>query len=95
MSLYDSICALKDSTAILRAVSASKRRDLLHCFAQKLRDSREQILQANAQDCMQATHLSAAMQERLALDDKKLQAIAQSVANIADLPDPIGRVLEG
>lgn len=95
MSLYDAICALKDSTAILRATSASKRRDLLHCFAQKLRDSREQILQANVQDCLQATHLSAAMQERLALDDKKLQALAQSVADIADLPDPIGRVLSG
>lgn len=95
MSLYDAICALKDSTAILRATSATKRSELLHCFAQKLLSSREQILQANAKDCMQATHLSAAMQERLALDDKKLQALAQSVADIADLPDPIGRVLEG
>lgn len=95
MSPYDQICVLKDSTAILRATSATKRRELLHCFAQKLLDSRESILQANAQDCMKATHLSAAMQERLALDDKKLQTLAQSVANIADLPDPIGRVIEG
>lgn len=95
MSLYNQICALKDSTTILRATSATKRCELLHCFAQKLLDSRESILQANAQDCMQAAHLSAAMQERLALDDKKLQALAQSVANIANLPDPIGRVIEG
>ncbi len=40
MSLYNQICALKDSTTILRATSATKRCELLHCFAQKLLDSR-------------------------------------------------------
>lgn len=95
MSVYEQICTLKDSTAILRATSAQKRRELLHYFAKSLLDSRETILQANAKDCANATHLSPAMQERLALDDKKLHALAQSVADIADLQDPIGRVLDG
>jgi glutamate-5-semialdehyde dehydrogenase len=38
--------------------------------------------------------LSAAMLDRLQLDPKRIAAMAQGVREVADLPDPVGRILE-
>ena len=55
-----------------------------------------ELLEANALDMAKARakNLAPAMLDRLMLDDKRIASIAQSLDDIADLPDPVGRVLE-
>jgi glutamate-5-semialdehyde dehydrogenase len=52
-----------------------------------------EILAANARDLAEAEGLSAALRDRLALDPKRLEAIAVGLEMIAELSDPVGRVL--
>ncbi|HWT95016.1 MAG TPA: glutamate-5-semialdehyde dehydrogenase [Solirubrobacteraceae bacterium] len=56
-----------------------------------------EILDANARD-MEAGEengLSAALLDRLRLDDGRIRAIAAQVRDIAALPDPVGEVVDG
>ena len=54
-----------------------------------------EILAANAQDVQKAkaAGLSGAMLERLALDPKKLAAMAAGIREVAALPDPVGEII--
>src|SRR5216683_617026 len=52
-----------------------------------------EIIAANASDLAEAEGLSPALRDRLALDPKRLEAIATGLEAIAELPDPVGRVL--
>jgi glutamate-5-semialdehyde dehydrogenase len=63
--------------------------------ARAVRTRQEKILDANARDCdgAESKDLSPALRDRLALDPKRVEAIAAGLEAIADLPDPIGRVL--
>jgi glutamate-5-semialdehyde dehydrogenase len=55
-----------------------------------------QILAANAQDMAAgaALGLSAAMLDRLKLDEGRIEAIAAGVDAVAQLPDPVGQVID-
>ena len=63
--------------------------------ARSVRTRQEEILDANACDCdgAESKGLSPALCDRLALDPNRVEAIAAGLETIADLPDPIGRVL--
>ena len=63
--------------------------------ARAVRTRASEILAANARDLEEAESegLSPALRDRLALDPKRVGAIAAGLEAIADLPDPIGRVL--
>lgn len=59
--------------------------------------ARESILRANDQDLQQAPAygLSESAIDRLKLDTKRLESIAQGLRDIAALPDPVGECLGG
>ena len=81
--------------ALARMPSAG-RAAALRQAAQALRDAAPAILAANAAD-MEAARiagLSAAMLDRLLLDAPRLAEIADAVAAIADLPDPVGEIID-
>jgi glutamate-5-semialdehyde dehydrogenase len=63
--------------------------------ARAVRSRAADILDANDRDLAQAEKqgISAALRDRLALDPKRLEAIAAGLEAIAALPDPTGRVL--
>src|SRR5713101_3013581 len=61
--------------------------------ARVVRDRASEILAANARDLAEAEDLSPALRDRLALDPRRLEAIATGLEAIAELPDPVGRVL--
>ncbi len=75
--------------------SAQQRNAALRAMADALRARAPRILAANARDLAdgKAASLSAAFIDRLALDGTRLAAIADAVAEVAELPDPLGRVL--
>jgi glutamate-5-semialdehyde dehydrogenase len=67
----------------------------LLALAGGLRASREAVLAANERDLVEARErgTSAAMLDRLALNDARVEAMAASVESIAALPDPVGDVI--
>jgi glutamate-5-semialdehyde dehydrogenase len=80
------------------AGAGSERRNasLLAC-ANAIRDGADTSLDANRGDLQRARdkNLGRAMIDRLALDPQRLQAVAAGLEAIAELPDPLGRVLAG
>lgn len=73
---------------------ASGRDAALLAMAQALRDAAAPILAANALDLADARAAghNAAFIDRLMLDAGRLDAVADAVAAIAALPDPVGRI---
>jgi glutamate-5-semialdehyde dehydrogenase len=57
----------------------------------------DRVLAANAEDLRiaRAADTPAAMIDRLALDTKRVEAIAAGLRQVAGLPDPVGEVLRG
>jgi glutamate-5-semialdehyde dehydrogenase len=74
---------------------AEKKNSALKAAAQLLRERAAGILAANALDLAEAEakDLSPALIDRLALDRVRVEAIARGLEEVADLPDPVGRVL--
>ncbi len=67
----------------------------LHAAAAALDDRRDDVLSANALDMRAAEGkgISKAFLDRLQLNDKRIDAMIEGLRTIADLPDPVGRVL--
>lgn len=80
----------------LAAMPSEQRAKALHRAADHLRRDVKSILEANARDLAAGREagLSAAMLDRLALDEVRLEAIAAGVDAVADLPDPVGDVID-
>ena len=80
----------------LAAMSSGARAAALHRAADALRAATPAVLEANALDLAagEANGLSGAMLDRLRLDDARLAGIADAVAAVADLPDPVGQVID-
>ena len=66
-------------------------------MAKAIRDSKTDLQQANAKDLEagKAAGLSPAMLDRLELTDARIASMADSVDQIADQGDPVGKVIEG
>ena len=69
----------------------------LRAIGAALLDSKTQILAANAKDVEagRANGTSAALLDRLTLNDTRIEALAAALENLAGLPDPVGNVVRG
>lgn len=67
----------------------------LHAAAAAIRAQQERICAANAADMQRARErgLSGAMLDRLMLDEKRIEAMARGIEDIAALPDPVGATI--
>lgn len=88
---------VKATKGFLSTLSHTKRVDFLNDCANLLLKSQERILSANKLDLENAKklNLSTSNMERLELNAKKLEGMAESLRQIASLPDPLNRVLSG
>ena len=79
----------------LAASSAEDRRRALEAAAAAIRSGEAAILEANARDMVaaEASGLSGALLDRLALDPGRVEAMAAGVEQVAALDDPLGRLL--
>ena len=80
----------------LAAMSSAARAAALRLAADRLEAATPAVLAANAQDLAagEANGLSGALLDRLALDEARLAGIADAVRAVADLPDPVGQVID-
>lgn len=81
----------------LARLSSTAKNQSLHAVSAALLAHTDDILAANARDLAAAADhgISGVMLDRLRLDAARIQAIAAGVAQVADLPDPIGTVVRG
>ncbi|MFK7788501.1 MAG: glutamate-5-semialdehyde dehydrogenase [Phycisphaeraceae bacterium] len=77
--------------------SGQQRNDALRAMAKAIRDSKTDLQTANTKDLEagKANGLSPAMLDRLELTDARIASMADSVDQIAEQPDPVGKVIEG
>jgi glutamate-5-semialdehyde dehydrogenase len=83
------------SAASVLAVTLTKtKNEALAAAAAAIRKRRAEILDANDRDMTAATaaQLGAPLLDRLRLDEKRVEAIALSIEDVAALPDPVGTI---
>src|SRR5436305_9206580 len=85
----------RDAAAALALASPEAKVSALRAAAASVRSRANEILAANADDIAEAKRagIGGALIDRLALDPKRLEAVARGLEDIAQLPDPVGRVL--
>ena len=78
-----------------RADTKSKNQALLK-IAQAFRDNQQRIIKANAEDLENGRRkeMHPGLLDRLALDERRINAMAEGLEQVALLPDPIGEVLD-
>ncbi|MGH7044870.1 MAG: glutamate-5-semialdehyde dehydrogenase [Stellaceae bacterium] len=83
------------AAAVLATAPAAAKTAALRAAAAAIRAGEKEILAANSRDIAEAEGegLAPVLRERLALDPKRLAAIAAGLEAIAELPDPVGRSL--
>lgn len=85
--------AARIAARALAQTSGDDKARALNAAARAIRAQASLILEANARDMKAATDLSPAMKDRLMLDANRVEAMARGVDVVADLPDPVGRIL--
>ncbi len=92
--------ASKRASRNLASSSPERRIESIRVASKLIEQDRSSLLESNAQDLADARHMldggeiTAATFERLGLTDKKLAEMTRSMLAVAELPDPIGRVLQ-
>lgn len=79
------------------ATAGELKNDALKAIAGALRQNADKIIEANKTDLEngKANGLSASLLDRLMLDQKRIDGIAEGVLEVAALKDPIGDVISG
>jgi glutamate-5-semialdehyde dehydrogenase len=86
----------RSAFSMLTGVSDAQKATALKAAARHLRANQKIILAANQRDVESARdrELSDSMIDRLMIDEGRLEAIAAAVEQVADLPDPVGQVID-
>jgi glutamate-5-semialdehyde dehydrogenase len=82
------------AAATLAVIATETKNEALTRAAAAIRARRSEILEANARDmaAAQDASLGGPLLDRLRLDEKRVEAIARSIEEIVELPDPVGTV---
>ena len=87
----------KSASRVLSTLSGAKKNKILNEMAQALRANTMDLLEANALDMSEGekNNLASALMDRLFLDEKRIDAMAVAIEEIAALKEPVGRVIDG
>lgn len=84
----------REAASVVAAASSQVKNAALSAIAAAIREQRETLLAANSRDLSSAreTGLDPALIDRLTLNEKSIEAMAQGIEQIAALPDPVGEI---
>ncbi|HCJ40187.1 MAG TPA: glutamate-5-semialdehyde dehydrogenase [Ruminococcus sp.] len=87
----------KAAKGAIAFASTDMKNDALLEIAHILRSSKDEIIAANAVDLENGRmrKMSESMLDRLALNDARIEGMANACENLAKYPDPIGEVVDG
>jgi len=98
MSVRDEMLQLarqaKEASRTMAKLSSGVKDELLRAMADALEKGASELIAANEADVAAGREkgLSAAMIDRLVLDEKRIRAMADGLREVAQLPDPVGEV---
>ncbi|SMB92849.1 glutamate-5-semialdehyde dehydrogenase [Thermanaeromonas toyohensis ToBE] len=98
MGVREEVIALAQRAKVaavqLATLSTEVKNKALQAMAQALREKAPEILEANAKDMEagQAQGLSRALLDRLLLNEKRIEEMAQGLEALVSLPDPVGEI---
>ena len=80
----------------LAQLSSDEKNAILRAMASSIRANAAALMQANVKDLAAGVEkgLSAAMLDRLRLDESRIEAMAAGIDQVATLPDPVGQVID-
>ncbi|KAA9147645.1 aldehyde dehydrogenase family protein, partial [Microbacterium lushaniae] len=86
----------KDASRSIGLLDGATKEQLLHAIAARLEADTDDIVAANAEDLQRGREqaIGDALLDRLRLDRPRVAALADAVRAVAELPDPVGRVLD-
>src|SRR3954469_9141003 len=86
----------KDASRALARLSTEEKNRCLLAMADALEANRDAIRRENEKDMKAGAEggLSAAMLDRLRLDEKRIASMARGLREVAALPDPVGKILD-
>ena len=84
----------RKASRTLASAPSSQKNDFLLRFAELLVKETDNLLRENAKDVSDAEEkgLSAALVDRLRLNPSRINALADGLREIAELPDPVGKI---
>ncbi|TLF45491.1 glutamate-5-semialdehyde dehydrogenase [Halomonas urmiana] len=84
----------REAATRMRRVDTAAKNAALLAMAEALEQARGEVLAANARDLARGREsgLDAALLDRLALDEARLDAMIEGLAQVAALPDPVGEI---
>ncbi len=95
MKTHDVLIAAKKAKPLVALLTENEKNGILKAMAQNLRTHSAKIIAANEIDTNLAKeHMSAVMLDRLRLDEKRINAMADALLELVNLPDPIGEEIE-
>ena len=96
MNLIEQARLAKKASAQVRILTSEQKNKVLRDFADGLEQQASYVIAENNKDMEAArtSGMSTAMLDRLMLNEKRIRDMADGIRMLADLEDPIGRVLE-
>ena len=90
------MAAAKAASRSVGLLSDTRKTDVLRAIADAIEAATADIVAANAEDLRRGREggLSEALQDRLRLDEGRVASLAAAVRDVAELPDPVGCVLD-
>jgi len=87
----------REASRELAHTSSARKNAALRGMAARLRKNSKSLISENAKDleAAESAGLSKAFLDRLRLDEKRVEAMARGIEEVAALPDPVGEVIEG
>ena len=94
--VHDLAVAAKAASASLATASDEQRQEAVRAMAAALRDGVDSIVAANELDMSAARDAgtSTGLLDRLLLTPERVEGMAAGLEKLAELPDPVGRVLD-
>lgn len=94
MTTLEQLQAAQSAKNVLASADTQWKNNALFAMADSLETAQEDILAANQKDLSAAKGvISEVMLDRLTLSSARIRDMAQGIRAVADLPDPVGRVL--
>ena len=93
MTTKEILTAAKACAPAVAAADTQQKNNALLAMADALQARAQEILAANALDVEAAKgHISTVMLDRLSLNEARIDGMADGIRQVAELPDPVGRV---
>ncbi len=96
LTARDRMLLAQEASRSVGLLSDADKRGALLAIADAIASAVDEIVRANAEDLARGldSGLSDGLLDRLKLDEPRIAALSDAVRSVADLPDPVGRILD-